>query len=150
MVENWQDIAYGPDGIGSLDLSVRAFNALVNHDDTVLTISKLTEFTAARLMRIRGIGLISVAEISVALERIGKQLSRRNERFCGGANLECAVNRIRRELGVKAPGPEFLSEERVRAIIREEIQEWESKICRAQGFAREAAIANLALSDPVW
>lgn len=57
------------DGIEELQLTVRAYNALLN--DNIRTIGELTQTTAAQLMRIPNFGKISLADIRGALAEHG-------------------------------------------------------------------------------
>jgi hypothetical protein len=61
LTEYERDMLSGPDGVGSLGLSVRAFNCLVPPGATprnwhILTIGQLCEFTPRLLLRRRGLG----------------------------------------------------------------------------------------------
>jgi DNA-directed RNA polymerase alpha subunit len=71
---------YGPDGVGGLELSLRALNCLAPPGDgslrnyRILSIEQLCEHTPRLLRRRRGLGVQCLAEIIVALAGRGRQL----------------------------------------------------------------------------
>ena len=74
-----RELVSSPDGVRSLELSVRAFNCLVPPGASpsgwnILTIEELCEQTPRLLGRRRGLGAQCLAEIIVALAGRGRQL----------------------------------------------------------------------------
>jgi len=101
-----RDIRAGPHGVGSLGLSVRAFNCLVPPGATpsggwnILTIDELCEQTPRRLRHRRRLGVQCLAEIIVALAGRGRQLK-------DAENIGAAVRRRIRQIAAEHCDAQF-------------------------------------------